>query len=288
MSKSDLLKLQVQQRKTLKHLQGLPARTASAAVYSLLGAEPVEAIIDRNRISLFYNIARLQGSTEQKILKRQLIVSDHNSSSIASSMRRTLEKYNLPSAETILECPPEKETWKNTTRKAIDDYWAIQWKEEIQSKSSLKHLQLQDNPTKNPHNIWKVVKPRIHETQRAEIKARLLTDTYVLQTNTARFNQNTVDKTCRLCNVEEETLEHFVLYCRALQNVRTEHIERIQSLVSVRLEDPDIILQLILDCTHERLRNIIPLSPNQIRDIERCSQVLCYKLHSTRSLLLTS
>lgn len=33
-SNSDLQKLEVQQRKTLKQLQGLPTRTASAAVYT--------------------------------------------------------------------------------------------------------------------------------------------------------------------------------------------------------------------------------------------------------------
>ena len=54
-TKTDLQKMEAYQRKILKHLQGLPDRTASVAMYILSGCETIEAIIDRNTLSMFYN-----------------------------------------------------------------------------------------------------------------------------------------------------------------------------------------------------------------------------------------
>lgn len=51
-SKNDIAELEKLKRKTLKQFQCLPERTASAAVYILLGTEPIETIIDRNMLSL--------------------------------------------------------------------------------------------------------------------------------------------------------------------------------------------------------------------------------------------
>ena len=34
-------------------------------------------------------------------------------------IRKTLQKYNLPSPEEILENPPKKQQWKNAMKKAI-------------------------------------------------------------------------------------------------------------------------------------------------------------------------
>ena len=48
----------------------------------------------------------------------------------------------------------------------------------------------------------------------------LLTGTFILQSNRARFNQNEVDPTCQLCYAESETLTHFLLKCRKLETVR--------------------------------------------------------------------
>ena len=75
----------------MKHLQGLPDRTASAAVYALIGCEPVESVIDRNLLSMFLNIARLPASVEYGILQRQLTLVDVENNSFAPAVRKTLQ-----------------------------------------------------------------------------------------------------------------------------------------------------------------------------------------------------
>jgi hypothetical protein len=42
-------------------------------------------------------------------------------------IRKTLQKYNLPSPEEILENPPKKQQWKNAMKKAINSFWYAWW-----------------------------------------------------------------------------------------------------------------------------------------------------------------
>ena len=63
--KDQLAKLQ---KKILKQIQGLPCRAANTGVYVLLGAVPVEMVIERNMLSTFMNIARNKLSAEYHIV----------------------------------------------------------------------------------------------------------------------------------------------------------------------------------------------------------------------------
>jgi hypothetical protein len=45
-------------------------------------------------------------------------------------IRKTLQKYNLPSPEEILENPPKKQQWKNAMKKAINSFWYDKWTNE--------------------------------------------------------------------------------------------------------------------------------------------------------------
>ena len=111
--KKDLQALETFQRKTLKHLQGLPQNTATAAVYHLLGAIPVEGLLDQRLLSTFGNILLNENSTEFRLAKRQLLHKDETSYSWFIKMEEILEKYNLPHPLELLENPPKKEAWKN-------------------------------------------------------------------------------------------------------------------------------------------------------------------------------
>jgi hypothetical protein len=57
-------------KKILKQIQGLPCRAANTGVYVLLGAVPVEMVIERNMLSTFMNIAKNKLAVEYHILSR--------------------------------------------------------------------------------------------------------------------------------------------------------------------------------------------------------------------------
>ena len=57
------------------------------------------------------------------------------------------------------------------------------------------------------HHVWSSVRNSVHDSRRAQLKSRLLTGTYTLQSNHAVFNQFVVDPTCKLCEKSSETIE---------------------------------------------------------------------------------
>ena len=68
--------------------------------------------------------------------------------------------------------------------------------------------------------------------RKADIKARLMTGTYVLQSNRTKFNQNKVNPICLLCEVEPEDQEHFLLRCQSLLEIRDPFIKKIKRTLS--------------------------------------------------------
>ena len=40
-----------------------------------------------------------------------------------------------------------------------------------------------------------------------QLKTKILTGTYVLQTTRVKFNQDEINPTCQVCKIEDETLE---------------------------------------------------------------------------------
>ena len=86
---------------------------------------------------------------------------------------------------------------------------------------------------------------------RISTKLNLVTRTYILQSNRAAFNQNAIAPTCLLCKNGEEIVKRFLLSCTALSSAREPIVDIITdtcaSLLSKPTNDPDILLQLILD-----------------------------------------
>ena len=64
---------------TLKRIQSLPTRTATCAVYLLLGALPIEAEIHKKKLSMLYNILASTNETITELTERQIAVSLDNS-----------------------------------------------------------------------------------------------------------------------------------------------------------------------------------------------------------------
>ena len=126
-------------------------------------------------------------------------------------IRKTLQKYNLPSPEEIIENPPKKQQWKNAMKNAINSFWYDKWTNEKQIKSTLEYLEIQQKPIGTPHNILRSVKNRKYDIQKAEIKLRLITDTYMLQYHHAKFSRNKISPICKLCGEEDEDRVHFLL-----------------------------------------------------------------------------
>jgi hypothetical protein len=281
--------------KLLRQIQSLPDRTASVAIYILLGIPPITSIIEKNAINLFMNILRDPDSVEHLVITRQLAMKDYESRSWTVYVRNLLRKYNLPSAYDLLLDPPHKAAWKRTLDEALNSYWYEKWTEQKTSKSSLRFLHIPTRPLQDAHPVWRHLKnPR--EVTEAIVKARVLTGTYTLQANRHKFNQFEVDPTCLLCSSAPEDRLHFLLHCPSLDSIRTRIILNINKLLlpeaqgntsTIGVNDCNKI-QAIIDSGHDSIQAILSDPDSDSRRLEQYSLILTYNLHNERSKKLAT
>ena len=90
-----------------------------------------------------------------------------------------------------------------------------------------------------------------------------------------------------------EDIEHFMLKCKALNDVRAvqqklfkETVDGIKGGGAELLSVNGELLQAILDCTSRNVKRLFQLKPSELKAIEVASQKLCYELHKTRTKLM--
>ena len=123
-----------------------------------------------------------------------------------------------------------------------------------------------------------------------------MSGTYMLQATRARFNQNQVGPTCLIYCKEPENVEHFLLRCEELTQIKQPFLDKIyQSLQKtvgmgnsnrIRLNDTDLTAT-ILDCTRmvDDVRK--PVLDIFLYEVESTARGLFFALHLKSSALLS-
>ena len=165
----------------------------------------------------------------------------------------------------------------------VDAYWMDQIKYRASLYSSLRYLHVEDyQPGKRHPSIQYVNGMR--DALRVSTKVKLVTGTYILQSNRSTFNQNELSPLCLLCREDVETIEHFLLHCPVLDSARRVLLNDLVNIYeNLYHEQPDAsrLLQFILDCGLVMSDDTEQLS--QLRpSIEKTSRCLCQRLHAAR------
>ena len=98
---------------TLRNIQSLPQRTASAAVYMLLGALPLEAELHKKRLSMLNSVINNDNECLKGLVQRQLACSFNIKNSFFFIVSNILEKYGLPSFSQLVCSAYSKLQWKH-------------------------------------------------------------------------------------------------------------------------------------------------------------------------------
>ena len=77
----------------------------------------------KRRLSLYGNIVR-NDCIERELAYRQLAVKESTSKSWFVALQEVLYKYDLPTAQELLDNPPEKLAWKVLVRRHVNERWA--------------------------------------------------------------------------------------------------------------------------------------------------------------------
>ena len=99
------------------------------------------------------------------------------------------------------------------------------------------------------------MRPYLHSdrgTYRIPVKNKVLTGTYILQANRAKFNQNDVSPICQLCHKCEKTPQHFIIDCEALvedrDTILNDFLTVLRRLLDMYPQVADYsLLQLLID-----------------------------------------
>ena len=90
--------------------------------------------------------------------------------------------------------------------KQVNGYWLTKIKQSIELYPSLKYLSSDEYLPGRRHQLIQQVNGT-RDIPRISTRLKLVTGTYILQSNRAAFNQATMDPTCMLCEQETETEE---------------------------------------------------------------------------------
>ncbi|MEW8544949.1 MAG: hypothetical protein AB2693_15595, partial [Candidatus Thiodiazotropha sp.] len=287
--------LEIQYKKLLKQILSVPSTTADPAVYILSGLLPAEALIHKRLLSLYGNITRLpENSIEKRLARRQLEVKSFASHSWFVVVKKVLILYDLPSAEALLQNPLGKIEWKKQFNVAVNKYWTEKILCQSELYSSLRYL----SKTFVVGKCHEAIKPYGYSDRdiyRIPVKNKILTGTYILQSNRAKFNQNEVNPMCQLCHTDDETLKHFLLDCQELDPVRKPILKDFLSQCNRLVQDCPLVadlslVQLLVD--PGVLQDFCKLNDEKAKATVELlhfhSRRLVYILHSTRYRKLES
>ncbi len=279
----------------LRQIQSLPDRTARCAVYILLGTVPMEAYYHLAILSLLARILRADNCFITELAIRQTAVHDINSKSWFIRAAKTLHMYGLPPIHALAQDPPSKEQWRDECKRAVFTYWKDDLTNQAIGKTTLMNLSL-DHGIGTPHPLWQNVSNAFFDIKKAIVKAKLVTKSYTLQINKARFNKYRVDPTCPVCRTDVETLNHFLLKCPNLHMERKYNLEKIAEYITeisdrrtwIYITSDDFrAVRFILDPSN--FLDVLPAMrrPYILHHTEHLTRCMCYDLHRRRAVILS-
>lgn len=285
LNKTQLNQLQRFHISNLRNFQSLPVRTASSAVQLLLGALPIQAEIHRRQLSLIHSIVRSSNTRIQDVMYRQMALG--SSESFFRTAQDTLELYDLPDISSLSTLT--KFQWRKSCRQAVSSYWSERLREEASDKPTLSNCNLMNMAIGKSHLIWENVDNNTVDVKRGITKARMLTGVYMLQSTKARFNQYDVEQICPLCRLATEDLQHMLLRCPALSEVRSPLLSSVRVLLIRRFgvtwwssRSSAQIVALCLDSSNINDQINHSVEGSFLCRLETLGRRLCHKLHMKR------
>ena len=217
-------------KKLLRQIQGLYSNTAIVAVYLMIGALPIEALLDLSALSLFGAISRLPPESPlRRLAIRQLSMKMSTSKSWFAYLIKTGEKYNIDVCSVMIH-PWPKLVWKKFCKESVTQKWLDDMKQEAQSKRTLSWLIINDEWIGKAHPTWLYCTGKTYHVEAATTRVRMLLGRYGLQYEKYEFTKESSNNICKLCNKDTEDMIHFITSCEKRPNDTDNMIRDLQKM----------------------------------------------------------
>ena len=124
----------------------------------------------------------------------------------------------------MLSSPPSKEEFKTLTKKKVTDHWQTKFRQEANTKPSLKYFKPQFMSLQKPHPLLTSCNSNPWEINKALVQSRMLSGRCNTDWLTRHWSSENKDGFCVLCpgDALPGTLEHQLVTCKALESKRSE------------------------------------------------------------------
>ena len=171
----------------------------------------MEAQIHMKVLTLFGNITRSdKSSVEWRLAERQLSIKCSKSRSWFIELKKIGIKYDILDLKEFLYAPLSKHQWKSLIQEKVHRYWTDKINLQSTQYTSIQGLAMSYTIGK-AHPILHTISANPRDIAKIPIRLKIATGTYILQSNRAKFNQAEVSGLCRICEKDQETLEHFIV-----------------------------------------------------------------------------
>ena len=216
----EMLRLQRLENKAYRTILNLPVYTATEFLREVGSSSSISRDIKTKLLYYKYVMTESNNSMLREIVRVE--------AEVKTEWFKTIKNYMIKTNITEQQLFTES---YNNIRKRINEWDTIQWKEGMANKTTL--------------NLYRDFKLDIREEtrffngKRASIMMKARSNT--LKLNWREFGVESA-KTCKLCCLEVETLQHFILDCNKLQEVRGRYVE----LQRPMMENKNKLIALIL------------------------------------------
>ena len=153
-------------------------------------------------------------------------------------------------------------------KNSVDSYWLEILKSDAHRKTSLKYFNADVCMFDKSHPLWSNTPMSTREITKANIKCKILAGQYQLATTLSK--RSGISDLCPLCSASTESVQHFLLECKALNEVRTNATVDLDGyLKSIKFyPTQDEYLQLLIDCSRLQLHRNGKIPNSALRVIE--------------------
>ena len=172
--------------------------------------------------------------------------------------------------------PPTVVKWKDVVRNSVASFWNKKLKDEAKEMKSVKNLNLDMCGIGYSHPVWVCGSDPIQAIM-ANAKANLLVGRYPL--TGSKCAGQLYSHVYTLCNLECETVQHFLLQCPSLEAIRTQYLQQLHQYLPQNIFKEDL-MKYIIDPSH------LPISTADLFKVENITRRLCFSLHNRRCILM--
>ena len=220
LSKVELSMLERAHWNILRTIQGLPTCCHSSSLNYMLGSKNVESMIFQRKLNLVNSIISLDNNSLPKklLIKR---TQDPLAKGLIPDLQTTLDHFNLPSINILLDNPVKPISWKRSIKKQLGVRAYLKFLENCQEC----FLSKCDTKIGRPLPHWSVTIGDVQRTRATNFRIRLLVGCDGLEKDAARFRSRSngtspADPSCKLCGDPTEDASHFISCCLALERER--------------------------------------------------------------------